>query len=106
MAYGDGTKPRQRPDGYWIATVEAGWTERGTRRRRSVTAKTEAECKRRLRRLKQEVLAGQAATPSAKLTIKRWADDWLPPAGTDTPPQGVCRHRRYGPQMDHPHHRP
>lgn len=78
MAYGDGTKPRQRPDGYWVATVEAGWTERGTRRRRSVTAKTEAECKRRLRRLKQEVLAGQAATPSAKLTIKRWADDWLP----------------------------
>ena len=78
MSYGDGTRPRRRGDGKWIASVEAGWTERGTRRRRSVVARTEAECKRRLRALRREMLAGRATTPSAALTVKRWADTWLP----------------------------
>lgn len=78
MSYGDGTRPRRRGDGKWIASVEAGWTERGTRRRRSVVARTEAECKRRLRVLRREMLAGRATTPSAALTVKRWADTWLP----------------------------
>lgn len=78
MAYGDGSRPVRRKDGYWVARVEAGWTENGTRRRRSVTAKTEAECKRRLRALKREMLAGQTAAPTTRTTVKRWADAWLP----------------------------
>lgn len=76
MAYGDGTKPRQRRDGYWVASVEAGWTERGTRRRRSVVAKTEAECKRRLRALKREMLTSDTQTISARTTLKAWIDTW------------------------------
>lgn len=78
MAYGDGSRPVRRKDGYWVARVEAGWTENGTRRRRSVTARTEAECKRRLRALKREMLAGQTAAPTTRTTVKRWADAWLP----------------------------
>lgn len=78
MAYGDGTKPRQRKDGYWVATVEAGWTERGTRRRRSVVAKTKAECNRRLRALKREMNSDNGTTVSTTATVKRWADQWLP----------------------------
>lgn len=77
MAYGDGTKPRRRKsDGRWIATVEAGWTERGTRRRRSVVARTEAECKRRLRALKREMLAEQTAGTNPRTTLRRWVDTW------------------------------
>lgn len=86
MAYGDGTKPRQRKDGKWIATVEAGWTERGTRRRRSVIGKTEAEAKRKLRDLKREMAAGETRAVSRSTTLKRWADEWLPMQASRTRP--------------------
>lgn len=76
MAYGDGTRPRRRGDGKWIASVEAGWTERGTRRRRSVVARTEAECKRRLRALRREMLAEQAVGASPRTTLRTWVETW------------------------------
>ncbi|QHO91902.1 hypothetical protein CWT12_12140 [Actinomyces sp. 432] len=79
MAYGDGTGPYQTRSGRWVGAVDVGWTERGTRRRRTVSAKTRAECARRLRDLKREINAAQGAAPAAsQATVKRWADEWLP----------------------------
>ena len=78
-AYGDGAKPYQRADGLWVARIEHGWTVTGKRRRIQVSAKTEAECKRRLKEKRRE-LAGnkRPATGRARATVKTWADEWLP----------------------------
>lgn len=59
----------------WVGTYDAGWTTRGTRRRRKVTAPTE-------RAARQKLLAAIRATQSddpttgGHPTIKRWADTW------------------------------
>ena len=77
--YGSGAKPYQRPDGLWVARIEGGYTSQGTRRRITVSAKTEAECKRRLKAKQREILAGRKPDAgSARTTVKAWADDWLP----------------------------
>src|SRR5690625_3760705 len=75
MGYGDGTISR-RKDGKWVARVEAGWTSRGTRRRVTRVARTEAEAKRKLRDLKRELLAGQEVG-GRRVTVKAWCEEWL-----------------------------
>src|SRR5690606_12675828 len=73
--YGSGSVT-QRPDGKWVARVEAGWTDRGTRRRISRVRATEAEAKRALRDLQRELAEG-TAVGGRKVTVKAWADEWL-----------------------------
>jgi integrase len=68
----------QRRDGRWVGAISSGWTERGTRRRYTVTAKTKAEAKRRLNKKRLELDAGRAAEVSERTTVKAWADEWLP----------------------------
>jgi integrase len=70
------SKPYKRKDGMWVATIENGWTAKGTRHRITVSAKTEAACKRRLRDKALEVEQGLTGT-SARATVKAWADQWL-----------------------------
>ncbi len=74
----DGERPGHKCQGRWIGAVSAGWTERGTRRRLTVTATTEAEAKRRLRKKVQEVEEGAASEASSRKTVKAWAEEWLP----------------------------
>lgn len=77
--YGDGSV-YQRSDGRWAGVLEAGWTERGTRRRITVTAKTEAAARRRLRDRRAEIAkaSGMASSSAqARKTVKAWADEWL-----------------------------
>jgi len=76
--YGSGTKPAQRADGLWVARIEAGWTATGTRRRITVSAKTEAECKRRLKAKQIELASGKAHGVNARETVKSWSETWLP----------------------------
>lgn len=73
--YGTGSV-YQRNDGRWIGTAEAGFTASGSRRRVTVSAKTEAEAKRRLKLRQREIAAGDSAL-KASTTLKRWALDWL-----------------------------
>lgn len=87
MAHGDGTKPRLRKDGRWIASFEAGWTERGTRRRRSVTGRTEAECRRKLRDALIQYRSEGLTAVNPKTTIKRWCDTWLADYKLDAKPR-------------------
>lgn len=75
--YGSGSI-YQRADGKWVGAVMAGWTERGTRRRVTVVAATEAEAKRRLRHKVQAMEDGAAVDASGRRTVKQWADEWLP----------------------------
>lgn len=71
-------KPYQRAsDGLWVAAIPAGFTAKGTRRRITVSAKTEAECKRRLRDKRRELDREGSAPGDARMTVKRWSETWL-----------------------------
>ncbi|MDR2722960.1 MAG: site-specific integrase [Cellulomonadaceae bacterium] len=63
-----------------MGSIEAGYTASGSRRRISVTAKTEAECKRRLRDKQRKIdREGLPSSASAdRVTVKAWVDVWLP----------------------------
>jgi integrase len=77
--YGDGAV-FARKDGRWVGVIESGWTERGTRRRIHVYAKTEAAVRRRLRDRKAEIarqLGQTSSAAQARKTVKAWADEWL-----------------------------
>lgn len=74
--YGSGSVYQRGSDGRWIGTLEAGWTAKGTRRRRTIYARTEAEAKRKLRDLALSQRAGQSA--GRRTTVKAWCEEWLP----------------------------
>lgn len=67
----------QNSRGQWIAAVEAGWTERGTRRRITLKARTEKEVRARLAEAQRRIAAEGAVASFASISVKRWADQWL-----------------------------
>lgn len=74
--YGTGSVS-QRTDGKWVGRFDAGYTRTGNRRRKTVVATTEAECKRRL---KKAIEAHENGTGDldTKTNVKAWCDEWLP----------------------------
>ncbi|GAA5143254.1 site-specific integrase [Nocardioides marinquilinus] len=68
----------QRADGRWYAAIDLGLTERGTRRRITVSAKTEPAVKVRLRERLRELDEMGDTDLSTRTTVKQWADQWLP----------------------------
>lgn len=77
-AKGDGSiYPDKTRPGTWVVSVEAGWTQRGTRRRiRRRVKGTERQARVALRTLLTETADAQQASPTK--TVKAWCDDWLP----------------------------
>lgn len=75
-AYGSGSV-WQRSDGRWYGVIEAGYTARGGRRRITVSAKTEAEAKRRLKEKQRQVAAEGVSDASSRTTVKAWSETWL-----------------------------
>lgn len=67
----------RRKDGMWIGAVEVGWSPTGARRRVTVSAKTEAEAKRKLRDKRAQIERDGAPVVSARTTVKAWAEQWL-----------------------------
>ncbi|MER8027055.1 hypothetical protein [Glutamicibacter protophormiae] len=63
--------------GQWVAAIEAGWTERGTRRRLTLKAQTETEVCARLAEAQRRIAAEGIGASLASITIKRWSDLWL-----------------------------
>lgn len=63
----------------WVGAIEAGWNARGVRRRLTVSARTERECRQKMKAKERQVLlAGTPAEGSrAGTTVKAWADEWL-----------------------------
>ena len=53
--YGTGSLYQRASDGRWMGTLESGFTASGARKRITVSAKTEAECKRKLRDKRNEL---------------------------------------------------
>lgn len=75
-----GERPEHSCAAPWGAVLEAGWTERGTRRRITITAKTEAAARRKLRDRKAEIAKASgmvASTAHARMTVKAWSVEWL-----------------------------
>src|SRR5690606_22855459 len=81
----------------WVASIEAGWTPRGTRRRLTVTGRTERECRQKLKAKEREVL--MSGTPDAStragITVKAWAETWLPRQERTLRPQAFATTRSY-----------
>jgi integrase len=69
----------QRKDGLWVARIDAGVTPQGTRRRITVSSRSKQECLRKLKEMQRKIAAGNVpAAASARLTVRAWADLWLP----------------------------
>lgn len=74
--YGTGSV-YQRGDGRWIATLEAGWTAKGTRRRVLVSARTEREVRKKLRDKRLQIEKDGLPSTGARVTVKKWSETWL-----------------------------
>lgn len=80
----------------WRGSAEAGSTGSGGRRRLTVTGRTEAEAKRKLRDKIADIRAGEV-TLSPTTTVKAWANAWLPLKQRSMSPKGYAALR--GPIM-------
>lgn len=78
--YGSGSVYQRASDGRWVGAIVTGTTARGTLRRTTVSATTEAECKRRVRDKMLQIAAdgAPAAGISSSATVRSWAKTWLP----------------------------
>jgi integrase len=75
--YGSGSIYQRTTDGRWLGQIQAGWTERGTRRVVTVSAATEKDCRRKLDRKVAEMKAGSDITGASNVTVKTWSAEWL-----------------------------
>jgi integrase len=78
--YGTGSVFQRSKDGRWLGVIQGiGWNANGTRRKITVTAGTEAECKRKLKKKQREIDASGIPSEdvSSRATVKSWAETWL-----------------------------
>jgi len=75
--YGTGSIYQRTSDDRWIGTLQAGWTERGTRRVVTVSASTEREARRRLDRKRTALGGDRTITGDSRSTVKSWSVTWL-----------------------------
>lgn len=92
--YGSGSV-YQRADGRWVGAITAGWTAEGKRRRITVSAATEAACKRAVERKKAEIARNglPAEGTAGRATVKSWADTWLTHIVHTVRPKTYSSHR-------------
>lgn len=74
--HGSGSVYQRSSDGLWVGTIEAGWTATGARRRLTVSDKTEAGAKRKLRDKRAALERGEIGA-SERTTVKAWSQTWL-----------------------------
>lgn len=76
--YGGGSLYQRSSDGMWVGTIEAGWNDKGGRRRIVVYGKDERTARVKMRE-KQRLLELQMDTGvNPRATVKSWALEWLP----------------------------
>lgn len=73
--YGSGSV-YQRADGRWIGALSVGSVGGGARKRVTVSAKTEAECKKKMRD-RQRLIDREGVPTQATMTVARYAEEWL-----------------------------
>lgn len=93
--YGSGSISQRSSDGRWIGAIMAGWTAKGTRRRITVTGKTEAEVKRKLAEKQREIARNgvPAEGASTRTTVKAWSEKWLEITRTEVRPKTWATNR-------------
>jgi integrase len=78
----------QRGDGRWFGSYQVGTTKNGTRIRKTVSAKTEREAKKKLRDLILRFDAdGKASAADPRTTVKSYATKWLERTVTTSRPK-------------------
>jgi integrase len=75
--HGTGSVYYDAPRDRWVGSVELGWTAKGTRRRKRVTAPTERAVKAKMRDLLRTANASDVSVVGGKPTVRTWADQWL-----------------------------
>lgn len=75
--YGAGSLYRRSSDGRWFGVAKEGTNTNGKRYRITVSAKTEAECKRRLRDKQLQIERDGLPASGRRATVKSWADQWI-----------------------------
>lgn len=81
---GGGTIRRRERNGrtWWEAQISIGYDAMGKRRRKTITGDTQKEVAQKMRAMTAEVDSGDYLEPS-KLTIAKWANQWLETYCTD-----------------------
>jgi integrase len=76
--YGTGSVYHRASDDRWIGAIQAGWTDKGTRRIITVSGRTRAEVLRKLRDKQRQIAKeGTPAPGSGRTTVKAWSEKWL-----------------------------
>lgn len=70
-------RPEHQCAARWYGEVITGWSSRGTRAKKTVSAKTEAEVKRRIRKMQQDIERNGVTDVSSRTTVKQWIDAYL-----------------------------
>lgn len=86
MAYGDGSIYKNNR-GQWVATLEAGWTPSGKRRRLVRKAATKAAANKQLAKMRTQVAREGIPEVSAEWAVKKYADEWLARKSGELRPQ-------------------
>lgn len=74
---GKPTRAEHKCEGLWVGSISRGWTKTGARRRITVTAKTKARVKLKLRDKQIEVDRGEVTDVDPRMTVKAWAAEYL-----------------------------
>ena len=85
--YGSGSLYYRKDQDLWVGSIEAGWTAKGTRRRVYVSARSEAEAKRKLKAKQQEIIRHGTSSLSNATTVKKYAEQWLEIRSTQVRPK-------------------
>jgi site-specific recombinase XerD len=75
--YKTGSVYQRASDGLWLGTIEAGYTAKGGRRRISVSGKTEAIVKKKLRDKQAQIAREGTPAAGARMTVAKYAGGWL-----------------------------
>ena len=74
----DGGRPEHDCKGRWFGSVNAGYTASAKRRRKTVSASTEAKAKKKLRDLIRDIEDGRRSSDAdARTTVKTYAEKWM-----------------------------
>jgi integrase len=86
--YGTGSIYQRASDGRWFGSIKGGTNKNYTRLRKTVSAKTEGEVKKKLRDLAIKMQAeGKASAADPRATVKTYATRWLERTATTSRPK-------------------
>ena len=83
---------RQRPDGRWEARYSYE-DELGVKKRSSIYADTQKECKRKLTAILKSIDDGVFTGPAPRVTLKSWTETWLDVYCRDLKPSTMTGYR-------------